>query len=352
MSFVFRHADFSDRGMALNWLDQRLQDLDVALSSPGGANSASCGCVSCVNKLSYDGGETGLLGNPGPQEVSEPSDVIPSNTSTIYSVPIGGSNTGVINTLGDTDWFSVSLVAGQTYAFTLTGDSLADPLLELYGPGGVFITSNDDIDYPVNVNSQIIYTASQTGTYYLSADAYANSYTGSYTLAAEVAAPPNLLDSISWNYQQPTLNIDVYFATAGQSFNGETATRSWTAYEIAQAMAALATFSTFTPLTFTQVGTSTGAEMVLSLTDLQGALGYFQVGTPYGFFDPAGAGWSDGLAQGGYGFITLIHEFGHGLGLAHPHDTGGGSTIISGVSGPFISYGYFSLNQGIFTMMS
>ena len=51
-------------------------------------------------------------------------------------------------------------------------------------------------------------------------------------------------------------------------------------------------------------------------------------------------------------FQTLVHELGHGLGLAHPHDNGGGSTIWPGVTGPFDSYGSNNLNQGIFTVMS
>ena len=37
------------------------------------------------------------------------------------------------------------------------------------------------------------------------------------------------------------------------------------------------------------------------------------------------------LQQGGFSFVTLIHEFGHGHGLAHPHDNGGHSGIMHGV---------------------
>jgi len=55
---------------------------------------------------------------------------------------------------------------------------------------------------------------------------------------------------------------------------------------------------------------------------------------------------------GGAGFTTLIHEFGHGLGLAHPHDNGGGSEIMQGVLDEFDSYGTYLMNQGVFTVMS
>ena len=37
------------------------------------------------------------------------------------------------------------------------------------------------------------------------------------------------------------------------------------------------------------------------------------------------------MKEGGYQYLTLIHEFGHGFGLAHPHDNGFGSTIMPGI---------------------
>jgi serralysin len=63
------------------------------------------------------------------------------------------------------------------------------------------------------------------------------------------------------------------------------------------------------------------------------------------------------LQQGGFSYVTLIHEFGHGHGLAHPHDNGGHSGIMHGVEGEGAGVadyttGDFDLNQGVFTMMS
>jgi serralysin len=70
----------------------------------------------------------------------------------------------------------------------------------------------------------------------------------------------------------------------------------------------------------------------------------------------------DGLSQGGIFFSTLLHEYGHAHGLAHPHDDGGRSSIMRG-AGPSEnptdpngviggSYGDYGLSQGIFTVMS
>ena len=80
-------------------------------------------------------------------------------------------------------------------------------------------------------------------------------------------------------------------------------------------------------------------------------------------FNGNDARWTQaGLAPGGFSFNTLIHEMGHGHGLAHPHDTGGGSSIMrgvvpevddNGVEKPFdYTTGDFDLNQGVHTMMS
>ena len=61
--------------------------------------------------------------------------------------------------------------------------------------------------------------------------------------------------------------------------------------------------------------------------------------------------WSDTLEEGGFGFTTILHEMGHAVGLAHPHDQGGSSTIFPGVkhSGDL---GDNDLNQNVFTVMS
>ena len=81
--------------------------------------------------------------------------------------------------------------------------------------------------------------------------------------------------------------------------------------------------------------------------------------------------WTEAnLQPGAFSFVTLIHELGHGHGLAHPHDNGGRSSIMRDVEpagvgtpvgvtipdpiGVYPDYtgGAFSLNQGVYTMMS
>ncbi len=57
------------------------------------------------------------------------------------------------------------------------------------------------------------------------------------------------------------------------------------------------------------------------------------------------------LRVGSYDYYTYIHEIGHALGLAHPHDRGGTSSIYPGVTNSQ-DLGKYELNQFIWTIMS
>lgn len=112
------------------------------------------------------------------------TDDYPWNTSTSGVVVVNGAGTsGVINVSDDADLFKVTLTAGTTYTFNLTRstDGLSDPYLCLYSPTTDLVASDDDSGG--SQNSQITYTASTSGTYYLGAMDY-GSGTGRYTISA------------------------------------------------------------------------------------------------------------------------------------------------------------------------
>lgn len=99
---------------------------------------------------------------------------------------------------------------------------------------------------------------------------------------------------------------------------------------------------------------------IASYFDIPGVLGYSEVpgyswGEPlYMVFNGQAASWSaSGLRPGGFGYLTILHELGHQLGLAHPHDGGsaGDATRFPGVANQS-STGRYELNQGIWTTMS
>lgn len=110
------------------------------------------------------------------------ADTILATTSTTSEVTVGGAAaTDTINTAGDADWWSVSLTAGTNYQFTLDGVGLSDPYLRLMDATGFQVSTNDDGG--TGLNSLITYTATNTGTYYLSAQGYADNI-GTYSLTA------------------------------------------------------------------------------------------------------------------------------------------------------------------------
>ena len=174
-----------------------------------------------------------------------------------------------------------------------------------------------------------------------------------------------LTNGIDWGSRLSGEAVTYFFAPPRETYAtpvGRVTTEKWTAYEKQQFAEALATFETFTNLDFTEASSRQAADLTLVnwAGGANGPLGVFgPPGTKYagtGAFNDQGRGWDGnpggGLEQGGYGFITVIHEVGHGLGLAHPHDRGGTSTVFPGVTRDFGDYGQFDLNQGIHTMMS
>ena len=101
------------------------------------------------------------------------------------------------------------------------------------------------------------------------------------------------------------------------------------------------------------VGTQSqaGGPGILGWSEVPGYTDHEHLNVVFNGQDPS---WSaSSLAKGGYGFVTLVHEIGHLLGLAHPHDGGSAwdATTFPGVDAPFHDYGDDDLNQGIYTVM-
>ena len=305
---------------------------------------------------------------------------VPGTTNVLASLPTAeplglGTYYGNIDTSGDNDYFAFNVTAGQTYVFTLAGGAASNAefstpgttaaTLTMYNAAGVSLGSN------LNFESSVSYFATQNTTIYIRAQGLAGT-TGGYTLDVNQVdlSTRDPLESLNWD---SAANIDtvlvdgvptayVYFGAAGENFGEAVVNQGWQPHQIAAVMNALAEYTPITGIRYVQTTDVNQAEfrMITVSTATYGARFYPQdpaYGTQEGIgtFNLASGGfgqYSQSLERGGYSYAVILHEFGHAHGVAHPHDTGGGSEIMLGVNGAQGSLGVFNLNQGVYTVMS
>lgn len=289
---------------------------------------------------------------------------IPANASTTAIIEVGGILNSTIGqqSAGDRDWVRIDLTAGEiiTIAVDARGaNGLTDSVVQIRDADGKILELNDDT--ATGSNSELLFLTPQSGTYYITVKGYDAEQRGDYRLSVvESELPVDILPALDWNSAQADTDVTVYFAAAGRTFDGFTA-EGFNAYEKERFQQAFDLISAATGLTFRTVDRASEADLklVLDLNEGEGDfLGYFnppgEANEGVGVFD--GRQWDrapgGSLDAGGYDFVTIVHELLHGMGLAHPHDNGGGSAVFPGVSAENDDFGYLSLNQGVFTTMS
>ncbi|WP_419808081.1 M10 family metallopeptidase [Sphingomonas sp.] len=321
--------------------------------------------------------------------VKPAADAVPETFAAAPTIGLG-TTFGHIDTSNDVDTYKVYLEAGKLYTFELaagadyattstavpTGE--VDTVLALYAPNGSLITFNDDITYPRDISSGLSFVPETSGFYYVDAFGYPDQ-TGGYTLDINQIDPSQFdpLDAINWVNASniPTETIAgaeyayVYFGDSDENFNqtGDDGqpmvTIDWNNFEKQQVMLALEEYSRILGITYVITDDSSKATFRLLKTESEQYGAYFYPQDPaygaeqgVGVFNVLSGGWNQlsqvSLLKGGYSFAVLLHEFGHAHGLAHPHDNGGGSDIMLGVTGATGSLGLYDLNQGVYTVMS
>jgi hypothetical protein len=321
----------------------------------------------------------------------------PNSLATTFELEVG-TNYAYLDAAFDRDLYKVELTAGMVYTFTYNGgvssgtdwnDEAGESigvLTLLNSAGGTVVPAQ------VNYETGLTFVAQTSGTYYLQAQAYSNfagvpgpEMTGGYTIdVREVAlADMDPLESLHWDSASNVAAVDVggvptvyvYFAPAGENFGQTEATDDhppgtpmttygWEQHQIDAVMHALNTqYTPITGINYVITGDSSEAQFRLTTTinDDFGARFYPNDPASYGSlagvgtFNLASGGFGtlpESLLPGGFSYAVILHEFGHAHGVAHPHDTGGGSEIMLGVTAATGSYGLYNLNQGVYTVMS
>ncbi|MRD47237.1 hypothetical protein GHT07_08095 [Caenimonas koreensis DSM 17982] len=171
----------------------------------------------------------------------------------------------------------------------------------------------------------------------------------------------SLLWGCGWTGGAVTYSFGAGAVAAGDSDIGAFTGAEWSDREKAAFTRALANYSEVCSLQFVASESQAEANIVWWLAPAA-ALGRNTLGMhdvpdegraqAYGYFGWQQASWSY-LDAGGDGYVTIIHELGHGMGLAHPHDGGDedDATRFPGVSTPWRT-GTNAMNQGIWTTMS
>ncbi len=331
---------------------------------------------------------------PGDQDFYK-IEMVAGNVYRINQSFVTGGPSGV--PLADS-MFDIYDPSGRKVATATAGGSM---------PGGLVTTT---------VNAQIDYLATETGTFYISArsgnylngDPFAGEPVGDYQLSVEgwkpFYTPDSPLYAIDWGSQvdRTSRNPDgaegprvtgnpysgvgyneegiqgknviyYYFAKQGEIFTSQDPTNDVLTNMVASGMSnwemrafelAMDKYEQVADLVYVEVFDKAKADFIFITYNGTPEAGILGRMSPPGTtnegqaeFNRNGPGWTeDQLKPGGFSFITLIHELGHGHGLAHPHDNGGRSGVMQGVVAEGTAFDYttgaYDLNQGVFTMMS
>jgi RTX calcium-binding nonapeptide repeat (4 copies) len=124
-------------------------------------------------------------------------DVIGDDTTTAGTIMVGSSLLGYIDAMTDSDWYAVTLIAGNHYVFGLeggggAGGSIRGPALFLHSATGTLLEEGLLIDNgQYDFNALIFYTPTSSGTYYLNAQSYLSGLYRLYASPTQVLSPGN-----------------------------------------------------------------------------------------------------------------------------------------------------------------
>ena len=169
---------------------QDLGDWDLtfedAFGAGGGGHSTSISAVDLqvLDVLGFT--PSGAAAGSGPDDFA---DSFTDTTHPFGQLTVGVPFAGVLQALGDHDWFKVQLTAGTDYVINLTGQdggggTLDDPTLTLHDANGLQIATNDDID-STTLDSRLVIHPTASGTSYVEASSIDELTSGSFTVSVQ-----------------------------------------------------------------------------------------------------------------------------------------------------------------------
>ncbi len=324
------------------------------------------------------------------------TDLVPDTFAGAPLIPTEGVSYGYINGgpegpypgYSEVDTYAIQIEGGQLFSVEVAGGAdyassfidlppgELDTIIQLYDSEGNFVAGNDDINFlSGDISSGLSFLAEESGTYYLDVLAYPNLTTGEFqeggysiTTSSTDIGDLDPLESLIWDNAEnvpfdSTNTAYVYFAEAGEDFGEGGASFGWNEFEKAQVMDALEEYSKILGTNYEVTDNAEDATFRLITTTSTQFGAYFYPQDPaygdaqgIGAFNVDSGAWNfdeqQSLLKGGFAYGVILHEFGHAHGLSHPHDQGGGSDVMLGVTAAQDSLGVYDLNQGVYTVMS
>jgi hypothetical protein len=186
-------ANFGRTSDTGDWLTNGNSTAPVTTNDPfnesinSSSNALTAVDLTIMDILGFDRAGTA----PPPDDYA---DSLADLTAPFGQVAVNGASTGTLEVTGDRDWFSAQLTAGWSYVFNLEGapsgaGTLSDPYLRFHDGAGAVLAQNDDVSSS-NVNSQVAFVATASGTYSLEAGAFSDTGSGTYRMSISGTAPP------------------------------------------------------------------------------------------------------------------------------------------------------------------